>query len=102
MCRSLIKLKYSFKILNDDLYLLAKDSCIICLLFLSCIHVQQLLVLVYSFVYHICLKKRLGVYYHTGPLGPALKQDRRLFEVGICSQTILELFETFHTSLSIL
>ena len=35
--------------------------------------------------YHICLKKRLGVYYYTGPLGLVLKQDGRLFEVGVCS-----------------
>ena len=35
-------------------------------------------------MYCICLKKRLGIYYCTGPLGPALKQDGRLFEVGVC------------------
>ena len=50
-------------------------------------------------LYCICLKKCLGVYYRTGPLGLALKQDGRLFKVGICS---LKLSESFYTSLPIL
>ena len=36
-------------------------------------------------IYRICLKKCPGVYFSSGPLHPALKQDGRLFEVGVCS-----------------
>ena len=38
-------------------------------------------------IYHIhaCLKKRPGVYFSSGPLHPALKQDGHLFEVRVCS-----------------
>ena len=36
-------------------------------------------------IYHICLKKRPGIYFSSGPLHLVLKRDRNLFKVGICS-----------------
>ena len=36
-------------------------------------------------IYRICLNKRPGIYFSFGPLHPVLKQDGRLFEVGVCS-----------------